>query len=160
MPVLTIYRRFCLAKIAKTRKTWNFSRFREKVAQKINRLFVRFDGRTIRAAHIHYIGTFPRVLRRPRPALAIKKFHRFPLCYYYIASMRFCQAIRVLIEKYEYDGLHKYQTYGTFQTSGMFQTFQTTQPPGFSAVVPIFQRQKVDHRRLYCASEKLTAAEE
>ena len=31
---------------------------------------------------------------------------------------------------------------------------------GFSAVVPIFQRQKVDHRRLYCASEKLTAAEE
>ena len=28
---------------------------------------------------------------------------------------------------------------------------------GFSAVVPIFPRQKVDHRRLYCASEKLTA---
>ena len=26
----------------------------------------------------------------------------------------------------EYDGLHKYQTYGTFQT------FQTTQPPVFS----------------------------
>ena len=66
--------------------------------------------------------------------------------------MQFCQAIRVLIEKYEYDALHKYQTYGTFQT------FQTTQPPGFSAVVPIFQRQKVDRRRLYCASEKLTAA--
>lgn len=63
--------------------------------------------------------------------------------------MRFCQAIRVLIEKYEYDGLHKYQMYG------MFQTFQTTQPAGFSAVVPIFQRQKVDHRRLYSASEKL-----
>lgn len=63
--------------------------------------------------------------------------------------MRFCQAIRVLIEKYEYDALHKYQTYG------MFQTFQTTHPAGFSAVVPIFQRQKVDHRRLYSASEKL-----
>ena len=30
----------------------------------------------------------------------------------------------------------------------------------FFAVVPIFQRQKVDHQRLYCASEKLTAAEE
>lgn len=57
----------------------------------------------------------------------------------------------------EYDGLHKYQTYGTFQTSGMFQMFQTTQPPGFSAVVPIFQRQKVDNRRLYCTSEKLKA---
>ena len=28
---------------------------------------------------------------------------------------------------------------------------------GFSAVVPIFPRQKVDHRRLYCASEKLKA---
>ena len=47
--------------------------------------------------------------------------------------------------------------YGTFQTSGMFQMFQTTHPPGFFAVVPIFQRQKVDHRRLYCASEKLKA---
>ena len=30
---------------------------------------------------------------------------------------------------FEYDGLHKYQTYGTFQTS---RTFQTTQPPVFS----------------------------
>ena len=28
---------------------------------------------------------------------------------------------------------------------------------GFPAVVPIFPRQKVDHRRLYCASEKLKA---
>ena len=28
---------------------------------------------------------------------------------------------------------------------------------GFSAVVPIFPRQKVDHRHLYCASEKLKA---
>ena len=55
----------------------------------------------------------------------------------------------------EYDGLHKYQTYGTFRTSRTFQTFQTTQMPGFSAVVPIFPRRKVDNRRLYCASEKL-----
>lgn len=54
--------------------------------------------------------------------------------------MRFCQAFRVLIEKYKYVRM----------TNGMFQTFRTTQPPGFSAVVPIFQRQKVDHRRLYC----------
>ena len=68
--------------------------------------------------------------------------------------MRFCQVFQELIEKYEYDALHKYQTYGTFQM------FQTTQPPGFPAVVPIFQRQKVDHRRLYCIAEKLTAAEE
>lgn len=63
----------------------------------------------------------------------------------------------------EYDGLHKYQTYGTFRMfrmSGTFQTFQTTPMPGFSAAVPIFQRQKVDHRRLYCVCEKLTAAEE
>lgn len=66
--------------------------------------------------------------------------------------MRFCQAIRVLIEKYEYDGLHKYQMYGTFQT---YRMFQTTHRQGFFAVVPIFQRQKVDHRRLYSASEKL-----
>ena len=71
--------------------------------------------------------------------------------------MRFCQAFQELIEKYKYDGLHKYQTYGTFQTSGMFQMFQTTQPPGFSTVVPIFPRQKVDHRHLNYASEKLTA---
>ena len=28
---------------------------------------------------------------------------------------------------------------------------------GFFAVVPIFPRQKVDHRHLYCASEKLKA---
>lgn len=54
----------------------------------------------------------------------------------------------------EYDGLHKHQTFHTFQTS---RTFQTTQPPVFFAVVPIFLRQKVDHRRLYCASEKLKA---
>ena len=59
-------------------------------------------------------------------SVTIKKFNRFPLCYYYIASMRFCQAFQELIEKYEYDGLHKDQTYGTFQT------FQTTQPPVFS----------------------------
>lgn len=26
---------------------------------------------------------------------------------------------------------------------------------GFSAVVPIFQRQKVDHRRLYCSSRRM-----
>lgn len=60
-------------------------------------------------------------------------------------------SISGIVQFSEYDGLHKYQTYGTFQT------FQTTQPPGFSAVVPIFQRQKVDHRRLYYASEKLKA---
>ena len=40
---------------------------------------------------------FPRVYiiyitRRACPALAIKKFNRFSLCYYYIESMRFCQA--------------------------------------------------------------------
>ena len=28
---------------------------------------------------------------------------------------------------------------------------------GFFAVVPIFPRQKVDHRRLYCIAGKLTA---
>lgn len=67
-------------------------------------------------------------------------------------------SISGIVQFPEYDGLHKYQTFHTFQTSGMFQTFQTTQPPCFFAVVPIFQRQKVDHRRLYCASEKLTAA--
>lgn len=69
-----------------------------------------------------HVFTAPRLLC---PALAIKKTNRFPLCYYYIESMRFCQAFRELIEKYEYDELHKYQTYG------MFQTFQTTHPPVF-----------------------------
>ena len=66
-------------------------------------------------------------------------------------------SISGIVQFPEYDGLHKYQMYGTFRTSGMFQMFQTTQPPGFSAVVPIFQRQKVDHRHLYSASEKLKA---
>lgn len=61
----------------------------------------------------------------------------------------FLSSISGIVHFPEYDGLHKYQTYG------MFQTFQTTHRQGFFAVVPIFQRQKVDHRRLYSASEKL-----
>ena len=63
-------------------------------------------------------------------------------------------SISGIVQFPEYDGLHKYQIFHTFQTS---RTFQTTQPPGFFAVVPIFPRQKVDHRRLYSASEKLKA---
>lgn len=55
----------------------------------------------------------------------------------------FLSSISGIVQFSEYDGLHKCQM---FHTSGMFQTFQTTQPPGFSTVVPIFQRQKVDHR--------------
>ena len=74
--------------------------------------------------YIIYIKSFRAALATS--SAVIKIFNRFPLCYYYIASMQFCQAIRVLIEKYEYDGLHKYQTFHTFQM------FQTTQPPGFS----------------------------
>ena len=64
-------------------------------------------------------------------------------------------SIYVIVHFFKYDGLHKYQTYGTFRTSRMFRTFQTTQMPGFSAVVPIFPRQKVDHRRLYCTSRRM-----
>ena len=41
------------------------------------------------SARIHYIYK-----RAARPALAIKIFQRFPLCYYYITSMRFCQAFQ------------------------------------------------------------------
>ena len=37
------------------------------------------------------------ITRRACPALAIKIFQRFPLCYYYIESMRFCQAFQELI---------------------------------------------------------------
>ena len=89
VPVFRLYRRFCIAKIAKTRKTGKFSRFRENVAQKTSGLFVQFDGWTVpRRAYTLYI------YRAARPALAIKKFNRFPLCYYYIASMRFCQAFQ------------------------------------------------------------------
>lgn len=141
---------FALRKLQKHGKQGNFHVFGKKLHKKQADFLCVLTVGLSRAAHIHYIyKNVPRVRRLPRPALAIKNFQRFPLCYYYIASMRFCQAFPELIEKYEYDGLHKYQTFHTFQT------FQTTQPPGFSAVVPIFQRQKVDHRRLYCASEKL-----
>ena len=46
-------------------------------------------------ANIHYIYRHVfAVPRLPRPAPAIKIFLRFPLCYYYIASMRFCQAFQ------------------------------------------------------------------
>ena len=69
----------------------------------------------------------------------------------------FLSSISGIVHFSEYDGLHKYQTYHTFRTSRTFRTFQTTQIPGFSAVVPIFPRQKVDHRRLYCVSGKLKA---
>ena len=52
--------------------------------------FVQFDGWTVtrRAYTLLYIT------RLSCPALAIKKFNRFPLCYYYIESMRFCQAFQ------------------------------------------------------------------
>ena len=43
-----------------------------------------------RAAPIHYIY----ITRRACPALAIKNFNRFPLCYYYIESIRFCQVFQ------------------------------------------------------------------
>ena len=72
----------------------------------------------------------------------------------------FLSSIYGIVHFFEYDGLHKYQTFHTFQTSRTFQTFQTTQMPGFFAVVPIFPRQKVDHRRLYCVSGKLKAPAE
>ena len=55
---------------------------------------MRFDGWTVprRAYTLLYISA-PCAC----PALAIKKFNRFPLCYYYIESMRFCQAFQELI---------------------------------------------------------------
>lgn len=149
---------FALLKLQKHGKQGNFHVFGKMLHKKQADFLCVLTVGLSRAAPIHYI--YKNVPRVPlvMSSVTIKKFNRFPLCYYYIASMRFCQAFRELIEKYEYDGLHKYQTYGTFQTSGTFRTFQTTQPPGFSAAVPIFQRQKVDHRHLYCTSEKLTAA--
>ena len=118
---------FALRKLQKHGKQGNFHVFGKMLHKKQADFLCNLTVGLSRAAPTHYIY----ITRRACPALAIKIFQRFPLCYYYIASMRFCQAFTELIEKYKYDGLHKYQTFHTFQTSSTFQTFQTTQPPVF-----------------------------
>ena len=89
-PVFRLYRRFCLAKIAKTRKTRNFSRFREKVAQKTSGLFVHFDGWTVpRRAYTLYI--YKRACHVQR--LLLKFFNVFP---YAIIISNLCVFVKYL----------------------------------------------------------------
>ena len=53
----------------------------------MNKLWT-IEKRVFRAYTLLYIT------RRACPALAIKNFNRFPLCYYYIESIRFCQVFQ------------------------------------------------------------------
>ena len=82
---------FALLKLQKHGKQGNFHVFGKMLHKKQADFLCNLTVGLSRAAHIHYIYNAPRL---SCPALAIKIFNRFPLCYYYIASMRFCQAFQ------------------------------------------------------------------
>lgn len=79
---------FALLKLQKHGKQGNFHVFGKMLHKKQADFLCILTVGLSRAAPIHYIYNAPRL---SCPALAIKKFNRFPLCYYYIESMRFCQ---------------------------------------------------------------------
>lgn len=88
---------FTLLKLQKHGKQGNFHVFGKMLHKKqANFLCVLTVGLSC-AAPIHYI--YINVPRVPlvMSSVTIKKTNRFPLCYYYIASMRFCQAFQELI---------------------------------------------------------------
>lgn len=78
---------FALLKLQKHGKQGNFHVFGKKLHKKQADFLCNLTVGLSRAARIHYIYK-----RAASPALAIKIFQRFSLCYYYIESMRFCQA--------------------------------------------------------------------
>lgn len=88
---------FALLKLQKHGKQGNFHVFRKKLHKKQADFLCILTVELPRAAPIHYI--YKNVPRVPlvMSSVTIKKFNRFPLCYYYIASMRFCQAFTELI---------------------------------------------------------------
>ena len=127
---------------------------------------MQFDGWTVCAARIHYICTFS-PFRAARPALAIKFFQRFSLCYYYIESMRFCQAFT---ESFNFPNMTDCtKTKRTIHSKRPGHSKHSRQPrcqvfsPSslYSRAKKLTMRQrKVDSYRLYCIAGKLKAAEE
>lgn len=85
---------FALRKLQKHGKQGNFHVFGKKLHKKQADFLCVLTVELSRAAHIHYI--YKNVPRVPlaTSSVTIKKTNRFPLCYYYIASMRFCQAFQ------------------------------------------------------------------
>lgn len=83
---------FALRKLQKHGKQGNFHVFGKMLHKKQADFLCVLTVELSRAAPIYiiYIKTF-----RAAPVMSsvtIKKTNRFPLCYYYIESMRFCQA--------------------------------------------------------------------
>ena len=105
------------------------------------------------------------ITRRACPALAIKNFNRFPLYYYYIESIRFCQ---VFTESFTFPNMtdctntkrmvhSKRPGHSKHSRQSRCQVF----PPSslYSRARKLTMRQrKVDSYRLYCVAGKLTAA--
>ena len=81
---------FALRKLQKHGKQGNFHVFGKMLHKKQADFLCNLTVGLSRAAPIHYIY----ITRRACPALAIKNFQRFPLYYYYIESIRFCQAFQ------------------------------------------------------------------
>ena len=88
---------FTLRKLQKHGKQGNFHVFGKMLHKKQADFLCVLTVELSRAAPIHYIyKNVPRVPLATSGA-TIKIFQRFPLCYYYIASMRFCQVFTELI---------------------------------------------------------------
>ena len=119
---------------------------------------------------------FPRLyiiyISAPRlscPALAIKNFNRFPLCYYYIASMRFCQAFQELIifpnmtdctntKRMDHSERPGHSEWSRQPSRQVFRRRPYIPAPESWPSAPILCYGKVEGYRLYCVSGKLTAA--
>ena len=82
---------FALRKLQKHGKQGNFHVFGKMLHKKQADFLCVLTVGLSRAAPIHYIYITRRAVC---PALAIKNFQRFPLYYYYIESIRFCQAFQ------------------------------------------------------------------
>ena len=97
-----------------------------------------------------------------RPALAIKIFQRFSLCYYYIESMRFCQAFT---ESFTFPNMtdctntkrmvHSERPGHSRQPSRRFFRRRPYIPaPESWPSALIFRQRKVEGYRLYCTSRR------
>ena len=115
--------------------------------------------------------TFCAIWRLDCPALAIKNFNRFPLCYYYIESMRFCQ---VFTESFTFPNMtdctntkrmvHSERPGHSKHSRQPSRRFFRRRPyipaPESWPSALIFRQRKVEGYRLYCVAGKLKAAEE
>ena len=147
---------FALLKLQKHGKQGNFHVFGKMLHKKQADFLCVLTVGLSRAAPIHYIYNAPRVLRLSCPAPLLKN----------VISLAPIISISNNTLFVKFYALHKkFQQDDEWNVPYVWNVLHVPNVPNipdnpdarFFAVVPIFPRQKVDHRRLYSASEKLNA---